>query len=477
MYSCYNSVVAHLVVICSPPSGGKTFQGISFVEYFKKSCPCLFAIRATSKVPCFSRVGQKPKGIRKVAIIGGGLMGSGIATALILCDVHVVLKERDPSFRGMKSVEANLKALVKRSSVTLERVSKALSNLQCTMDYSDFKDVDMVIEAVIENSALKQSIFNEVEKLCSPHCILATTTSSIDLNVVGEKTNSQDRIVGAHFFSPVHLMPLLEVVWTEKTSPNVIIDLIEIAKKMRKVPIVVKNCTGFATNRTFFPYHQASALVLHLGVDLYRIDRVIKSFGMPLGPFQLADLVGYDVALAAKEEYASAFKGRTFDTSLLDLMKKDGRNGKRNGRGYYLHHRGSRPKSDPLVQPIIEESRRRANLVPSGKAISMSDQDIVEMIFFPVVNEACRVIDEGVVIRPSDIDAASILGMGFPRYRGGLVYWADTIGASYIYSKLQIWAAAYGGLFAPSSYLEERAKKGLPLSLERSPLQSSTSRL
>jgi enoyl-CoA hydratase/3-hydroxyacyl-CoA dehydrogenase len=181
---------------------------------------------------------------------------------------------------------ANLEGLVKRGSLTKDKMNKAMSLLKGALDYSDFKDVDMVIEAVIEKIPLKQSIFSDLEKVCPPHCILATNTSTIDLNVVGEKTNSQDRIIGAHFFSPAHIMPLLEIVRTEKTSPQAILDLITVGKMIKKVPVVVGNCTGFAVNRTFFPYTQGSHLLVSIGIDVFRIDRVISSFGMPMGPFQ-----------------------------------------------------------------------------------------------------------------------------------------------------------------------------------------------
>ncbi|XP_028554615.1 peroxisomal fatty acid beta-oxidation multifunctional protein [Dendrobium catenatum] len=221
----------------------RIFKELVLSSTSKSLVHVFFALRATSKVPNLTGVGLRPRPIRKVAIIGGGLMGSGIATALILSDIHVVLKERDPAFRGLKTVEANLKGLVKKGPLTQEKMRKALSLLKGVLDYSEFEYVDMVIEAVIENAPLKQTIFNEVEKLCPPHCILATTTSTIDLNIVGKNTNSQDRIIGAHFFSPAHVMPLLEIVWSEKTSPQVILDLMNIGKMMKKVPIVVQNCT------------------------------------------------------------------------------------------------------------------------------------------------------------------------------------------------------------------------------------------
>ncbi|CAL9061653.1 unnamed protein product [Musa banksii] len=439
-----------------------------------------FAQRATSKVHSVTDVGLRPRKIKRVAVIGGGLMGSGIATALILSNTPVILKEIDSNLlqKGLKMIRANLEGLVKKGSLTQDKMNKALSLLKGVLDYSEFKHVDMVIEAVIEKVSLKQSIFADLEKACPPHCILASNTSTIDLNIVGEKTRSQDRIIGAHFFSPAHVMPLLEIVRTDKTSPQVILDLMTIGKAIRKVPVVVGNCTGFAVNRTFFPYTQGAQLLVHLGVDVFRIDRVVSSFGMPMGPFQLQDVAGYGVALAVKDIYDSAFRGRTFQSQLVELMVKSGRNGKNNGKGYYIYEKGQKPKPDPSVQAIIEESRRLANVMPGGKPITINDQEVLEMIFFPVVNEACRVMDEGVVIRASDLDISSVLGMGFPRYRGGIIFWADTIGSGYIYAKLNKWANSYGNFFKPSAYLEERATKGLPLSMVNvSESQQSRSRM
>ncbi|XP_006647155.1 peroxisomal fatty acid beta-oxidation multifunctional protein [Oryza brachyantha] len=454
----------------------KVFKELVISPTSKALVHAFFAQRLTTKVPGVTDVQLKPRKIRKVAVIGGGLMGSGIATALLVSNTSVVLKEVNPQFlqRGQKMIAANLEGLVKRGSLTKEKMNKAMSLLKGALDYSDFKDVDMVIEAVIEKVPLKQSIFSDIEKVCPPHCILATNTSTIDLNVVGEKTNSQDRIIGAHFFSPAHIMPLLEIVRTEKTSPQAILDLITVGKMIKKVPVVVGNCTGFAVNRTFFPYTQSSHLLVSIGIDVFRIDRVISSFGMPMGPFQLQDLAGYGVALAVRHIYSAAFGTRNFDSNLVDLMVKNGRQGKSNGKGYYIYEKGGKPKPDPSVQVVIEEYRRHVKTIPGGQPVTLSDQEILEMIFFPVVNEACRVMDENVVIRASDLDIASILGMGFPKFRGGLVFWADTIGAPYIYSKLSKWAEIYGDFFKPSSYLEERAKRNLSLSAPKATQQASS---
>ncbi|TYI16879.1 hypothetical protein ES332_A08G285100v1 [Gossypium tomentosum] len=457
----------------------KVFKEIVLSDTSRGLVHVFLAQRATSKVPNVTDVGLKPRQVKKVAIIGGGLMGSGIATALIVNNIFVVLKEVNSEYllKGIKTVEANVRGLANRGKMTKDKAEKALSMLKGVLDYSEFKDVDMVIEAVVENVALKQKIFSEIEKACPPHCILATNTSTIDLNLIGEKMNSQDRLIGAHFFSPAHLMPLLEIVRTQKTSPQIILDLMTVGKVIKKVPVVVGNCTGFAVNRTFFPYTQGSHLLVSLGVDAYRIDRVICNFGFPLGPFQLQDLAGYGVAFAVGQEYAKAFSDRIFKSPLLELLAKDGRNGKNNGKGYYIYEKGSKPKPDPSVLSIIEESRRLTNIMPGGKPISVTDREVLEMILFPVVNEACRVLDEGVVVRASDLDVASVLGMSFPSYRGGIVFWADMVGANHVYRSLKKWLEMYGSFYKPSKFLEERAMKGIPLSAPATSSASTKSRL
>ncbi|GAU37216.1 hypothetical protein TSUD_144500 [Trifolium subterraneum] len=438
----------------------EVFKKLVLSETAKGLIHVFFAQRTISKIPGVTDIGLKPRNVRKAAVIGGGLMGSGIATALILGNIRVILKEVNSEYlqKGLKTIEANVRGLVTRKKLTQQKAEGALSLLKGVLDYTEFKDVDMVIEAVIEKISLKQEIFSDLEKICPPHCILATNTSTIDLNIIGEKISSQDRVVGAHFFSPAHIMPLLEIVRTNKTSAQVILDLITVGKVIKKSPVVVGNCTGFAVNRTFFPYAQGAHLLVNLGVDGFRIDRLITNFGLPMGPLQLQDLAGYGVALAVGKEFAGAFPDRTFKTPLVDLLIKSGRNGKNNGKGYYIYEKGSRPKPDP-------------------SPISITDQEIVEMILFPIVNEACRVLEEGVVIRASDLDIASVLGMSFPSYRGGIVFWADLVGAKHIYNSLKKWAQLYGNFYKPSRYLEERAIKGIPLSAPASSKPTTKARL
>ncbi|RVW96339.1 Peroxisomal fatty acid beta-oxidation multifunctional protein AIM1 [Vitis vinifera] len=357
----------------------KVFNKLVLSDTAKGLIHVFFAQRATSKVPNVTDIGLKPRNVKKVAVIGGGLMGSGIATALITSNIYVVLKEVNSEYllKGtcnyVLHVTANVRGLVTKGKLTQDKARKALSMLKGVLDYSEFKDIDMVIE----------------------------------------------------------------------------------------IPVVVGSCTGFAVNRTFFPYAQGAHFLVNLGVDPFRIDWVISNFGLPMGPFQLQDLSGYGVAVAVGKEFATAFQGRTFESPLVNLLLKNGRNGKQNGKGYYIYEKGSKPRPDPSVLPIIEESRRLANIMPGGKylvcGIGLRFANVSSGICvaayicgqprnsgddtLPVVNEACRVLDEGVVVRASDLDITSVLGMSFPSYRGGIVFWADEVGPYYIYTCLKKWSA------------------------------------
>ncbi|KAG6398614.1 hypothetical protein SASPL_140081 [Salvia splendens] len=452
----------------------EAFQSLLESDTCKSLVHFFFAQRGTTKVPGVSDRGLKPRSVKKVAILGGGLMGSGIATALILANYQVILKEINDKFlqAGIDRVKANLKTRVKKGQMSPEKFEKTIALLKGSLDYESFRDVDMVIEAVIENVSLKQQIFSDLEKFCPPHCILASNTSTIDLNLIGEKTRSHDRIIGAHFFSPAHVMPLLEIVRTPKTSPQVIVDLLDVGKKIRKTPVVVGNCTGFAVNRMFFPYTQAALLLVERGTDIYKIDKAITKFGMPIGPFRLCDLVGFGVAIATGGQFVLNFPERTYKSMLIPLMQEDKRAGETTRRGFYVYDDKRRANPDPEIKKYIEKAKEMSGAAIDPKLTKLSDKDIVEMIFFPVVNEACRVLDEGIAVKAADLDVSAVMGMGFPPYRGGLIFWADTLGSKYICSRLEEWSNSYGGFFKPCSYLAERAAKGAPLSQMTSPAKS-----
>ncbi|KAK7387916.1 hypothetical protein VNO78_22714 [Psophocarpus tetragonolobus] len=441
-------------------------QGLVKSDTSKSLIHIFFSQRRTSKVPGVTDRGLVPRQVRKVAILGGGLMGSEIATALILSNYPVILKEVNEKFldAGINRIKANLYSRVKKGKLTQENFEKTVSLLKGTLDYESFKDVDMVIEAVIENVSLKQQIFADLEKYCPPHCIFASNTSTIDLNLIGERTTSQDRIVGSHFFSPAHVMPLLEIVHTKQTSPQVIVDMLDISKKIKKTPVVVGNDTGFAVIRIFFPYRLAALLLVERGADVYQIDDVITKFGMPMGPFRLADLVGFGVVIAIGMQFIQKFPERTYKSMLIPLLQQDKRAGETTCKGFYLYDDERKASPDPELKNYIEKARSISGVSVDPKVVKLQEKDIIEMIFFPVVNEACRVLDEGIAFKASDLDISSVMGMGFPPYRGGILFWADSLGSKYIYSKLEKWSLLYGEFFKPCAYLAARASKGIPLS-------------
>ncbi|PNY09676.1 glyoxysomal fatty acid beta-oxidation MFP-A protein, partial [Trifolium pratense] len=467
--------------IVSGPRAGLWKEAEAFDELVQSdTCKSLihifFAQRGTSKVPGVTDRGLVPRSVKKVAILGGGLMGSGIATALILSNYSVILKEVNEKFldAGINRIKANLQSRVKKGNLTQERFEKALSLVKGSLNYDSFRDVDMVIEAVIENVSLKQQIFADLEKYCPPHCILGSNTSTIDLDLIGEKTKSQDRIIGVHFFSPAHVMPLLEIVRTKRTSAQVIVDLLDISKKIKKTPVVVGNCTGFAVNRMFFPYTQAALLLIERGTDVYQIDKAVTKFGMPMGPLRLCDLVGFGVAVATGSQFVQNFPERTYKSMLIPLLQEDKRAGETTRKGFYLYDDRRKASPDPELKNFIEKARSISGVSIDPMLVKLKEKDIIEMIFFPVVNEACRVLDEGIAVKAADLDISAIMGMGFPAYRGGIIFWADSLGSKYIYSRLEKWSELYGSFFKPCAYLAARAAKGIPLG---APMEQAKSRL
>lgn len=418
-----------------------------------------FATRAAPKVPGVTDQKFEVKTFQKAAVLGGGTMGSGIATSLLYAGLNVVLKEvnDEAAQAGRARIEGNLSSRVKKGKLSQQKYDDMLSRLSLQTDYSGFDTLDIVIEAVVENIELKQQVFAELEAACNADCILASNTSTIDLEVIGAKTKAAQRILGTHFFSPAHVMPLVELVRSKHTAPETLNSVIQLSKALKKTPVTVGNCVGFLVNRIFFPYGQAAAHLVDHGIDPYRIDKVIYDFGMPMGPFRMADLAGVDVAKFAGSILANAYQDRVYASTLVDYLFAEKRFGEKAGRGYYKYPEKKKAEPDPDLQALVAKARADAGNPP---ALEISDQEIVERVFFGVINEACRCLEEDIAIRASDIDVASVMGMGFPPYRGGVMKYADTLGAKYVYDKLKRWADAHGSMYAPCDYLRQKAEAG-----------------
>lgn len=440
-----------------------------------------FATRNTSKIqfpndPEPSYVGKPPQ---YVAVIGGGLMGAGIATSLLQAGINVIIKEVSDDFATAA------RSRVKRNLGSSQQ--SKLSQLETTSKYDLLANVDMVIEAALEDPRLKQNIFKTLESTCRSDCILATNTSTINIDLIGmgcPRAHAAGRVLGAHFFSPAHKMPLLEVVRTEATSAKVLKDVISLGKKMKKTPVVVGNCTGFAVNRMYFPQGMvANFLVTRLDQDPYRVDAACEKFGLPLGPFKLVDLVGLDVAAAVGDVFAMSFADRAYTCSILRDMERSGLKGQKSGAGFYKYSGSSRigVPNTADVQKFIEQVRISSSSdcalpVNRLKDSNLSDGDIVEMILLPCVNEACRILDEKVALRRSDLDVCSVMGMAFPAHYGGLMKWAETTFGTpqKIIDKLNHFYSISGNacpLFIPSHALTRMARYGTALGVCRRPVR------
>ena len=453
----------------------KAFAAAAALDTHKALVHIFFAQRSTKKVAGVTDVGLTPRPVRSVGIIGGGLMGSGIATACLLAGMGVVLKEVNQTFLdgGVGRIRANLASRVKKGKMSEDGAAKTLARLTPTLDYAAFAGVDMVIEAALEDLKLKQQIFVDVAAVVGPACILSTNTSTIDIVAIGARLAPADaaRLVGNHFFSPAHIMPLLEIVRAPGvTDPQAVLDTIAFGGAIKKTPVVVTSCTGFAVNRVFFPYTQAACLLADLGGDPYAIDAALgpAGFGMPMGPFRLSDLVGADVGLHVGSNFVSAFPERVYAASLILGLNQAKRLGEKTGAGFYSYAKG-RGKAAPDaagLAPLLAASRAAAAALP--KVVLKTPVDVAEFVLFPVVNEGCRVIAERVVDKPADLDVASVLAMGFPPYRGGLIKWADLVGPARVVARLEEWAALFegaglGGFFKPCPYLAAAAAAGTAL--------------
>ncbi|XAR58418.1 3-hydroxybutyryl-CoA epimerase [Bertholletia excelsa] len=388
-----------------------------------------FAQRQISKIPGITDLGLTPRKINKIAIVGG----------------------------------ANLQTHLRKRKMTQENIDKIHSLLKAVLSYDSFKDMDLVIEAVTDNVSAKQQIFAELENHCHQHCIFASNTYAVDLNLIGERTTSQNRIVGLCFLGLGHAAPLLEIVRSERTTPQVIVDLLDVGKRMKKTSIVVGNCSSSVVGRMLFPFTQTAILLVEHGADLYWIDQAITKFGMSVGPFSLIDMVRRGVAFSTATQYAETYPERTYKSLLIPVLQELQVDGESIHKGFYVYDDNGKASPDPEIKKYIDKARSLSGVAIEPKLMKLADNDIVEMILFPIVNEACRILEEGITVKASDIDVASVLGMGFPSYslaQGRNHFWANNIGSRHICSKLEDWSMMYGEVFKPCAYLAERASKG-----------------
>ena len=407
-----------------------------------------FAERKASKIDTIPE-GTKARDIRKVGMIGAGTMGGGISMNFLSAGIPVTIVEtaQEALDRGAGLIRKNYKATASKGRMTSDQVEQAMALLSPTLDFEALADCDLIIEAVFENMDVKKEVFGRLDKVAKPGAILASNTSYLNIDEIAASTSRPQDVVGLHFFSPANIMKLLEVVRGAKTADDVLVTAMQLAKKIRKVAVVAGVCYGFIGNRMLMPRQvQANRLLLE-GATPEQIDRVHVEFGMPMGPFQMADLAGVDIGWHRDPNRIE---------NVRDKLAALGRWGQKKGAGYYDYDEQRRPSPSPVVADAIEEFRVKEGV----EKREISDQEIVERTLYTMINEGAKILEEGMAQRASDEDVVWVYGYGWPVYRGGPMFWADTEGLPKIVTGLRRQQERLGPDFSLSELLVRKAEAG-----------------
>jgi 3-hydroxyacyl-CoA dehydrogenase len=408
-----------------------------------------FAERKAAKIDDIPE-DTKPRDIRKVGVIGAGTMGGGISMNFLTARIPVTIVEmgQEALDRGTGLIRKNYEASAAKGRFTIEQVEKAMGLLTPTLDFDALGDCDLIIEAVYENMDVKKEVFGRLDKIAKPGAILASNTSYLNVNEIAASTSRPQDVLGMHFFSPANVMKLLEVVRGEKTAPDVLLTAMQLGKKIRKVPVVAGVCHGFIGNRMLMPRQIEAMKLLLEGATPEQVDKVHVDFGMPMGPFQMADLAGVDIGWHRDPDRIE---------SLRDALCAIGRWGQKKGAGFYDYDEKRRPSPSGVVQDIIEKFAAEKGV----ERRNISDQEIVERTIYPMVNEGAKILEEGMAQRASDVDVVWVYGYGWPVYKGGPMYWADNIeGLTKIVAGLKQQEERMKPDFSFSKLLLEKAEKG-----------------
>ncbi len=439
---------AELFLACAATAESRALQHLFFAE------------RAANKIP-----GIDPKTparqIAKVAVIGAGTMGGGIAMNFINAGIPTQLLDMNGQAleRGLAAIRNNYEISAKKGRLTAAQVTERLSLLKATTDYDAIADADLVIEAVFEKMELKQTVFEQLDKLCKPGAILATNTSTLDVNAIAASTSRPQDVIGLHFFSPANVMRLLEVVRAEKTADDIVVTAQKVAKKIGKLPIVVGVCFGFVGNRMLEPYGREAMRLLLEGATPAQIDRVLTDFGLAMGVCAMSDLAGVDIGYLTRQGRRDQISHDPSYAIVADRLCEQGDLGQKSGRGFYVYN--GRDRSDNAqVLEIAKMAAAELGIVQR----QIDDQEILERCLYPLINEGARIVEEGIAYRASDCDLIYVNGYGFPRWRGGPMQYADEIGLDTVLQGLQKYRqqlGRYGEMwFQPSALLESLATTG-----------------
>ncbi|MDR6860917.1 3-hydroxyacyl-CoA dehydrogenase NAD-binding domain-containing protein [Variovorax guangxiensis] len=435
----------------------KLFEELENTDEAKALRYAFFAEREAAKIPGTSGLAQ-PEPVRSAAIVGGGTMGGGIAMAFADSGIEVKVLDmsQEALERGLKRIRDNYAVSVKRGSITQAQMDERLAKIRGVTDYAGIGDCDAVIEAVFERVELKQEVFAKLDEVMKPGALLLTNSSAIDIDVMAKATRRPEDVAGAHFFAPANVMKLCEVVRGSATRIQTIARTMKMARDLGKVGAVAGSCDGFAANRSRTPMMTEMMLMLEEGALPEQIDRIMVAFGYPMGPFAVNDMSGLDVSYEGRKRRAAA-DPEYRKLHIPDRMVEMGRRGQKTGAGWYRYAEGDRtPHPDDVVKQVIAEVANEFGIAQR----TFSDDEILQRALFASVNEACRILEEGKAYRASDIDVMWLYGFGFPRHRGGLMYWADSVGTPAILAQVRQWHERYGKRWKPSALLERIAASG-----------------
>jgi 3-hydroxyacyl-CoA dehydrogenase len=416
-----------------------------------------FAERAVSKVRGISQQ-TRTYAIRKAGVIGAGTMGGGIAMALANAGIAVLLRETEQAAldRGMAAVRKNYDSSVKRGRLTAQDVEARVALIQPQLTYDGFEDADIIIEAVFENMSLKKQVFGELDKIAKSDCVLASNTSTLDIDEIAGATSRPNMVIGIHFFSPAHVMRLVEVVRGARTDKEVIATAMALARRLRKVGVLVGNCRGFVGNRMMLPYMREAQFLVEEGATPSQVDQALYDFGMAMGIFAVDDMGGIDLAWRVLQDTKSRLKPGDRIPLVLEKLYEMHRWGQKTGTGWYRYEDGRTPLRDPEVEALIETTAKQAGIARR----SISNEEIIERCLYIMINEGARILAEGYAQRAADIDTIYITGYGFPAYRGGPMWYADTIGLRKIYERILEFHRDHGDYWTPAPLLERLAREG-----------------
>ena len=446
-----------------PFDEGMAREEALFMELMKSSESAsqrhiFFAEREVAKVPGLAKDTIKRE-INCGAVVGAGTMGGGIAMNFANAGIPVKLLEMKQDFldKGIALIRKNYENTAKKGRISMADVEKRMALIEPTLSYDDIKDVDIVIEAVFENMDVKKEVFKKLDSVCRPGAILATNTSTLDVDEIAGVTGRPQDVIGMHFFSPANVMRLLENVRGELTADDVIATVMSFSKRIGKIGAMVGVCDGFVGNRMLHQRTRESAYLVEEGASPEQVDKVLFDFGFPMGAFTMADMAGLDVGYKVREERRKAGKVEKRDSVWIDKIVEMGRHGQKTNAGVYKYEDGRTPIPDPIVKALIAECAKEAGI----EQRDISDQEILERCLYPMINEGAKILEEGIAARPLDIDIIWINGYGFPGYKGGPMFWADQIGLQNIVDAYAKYAKQFGDHYwQPAPLLAKLAKEG-----------------